>query len=1150
MAILVGSVEVDVVPNTESFIPVLKRELTPNARALGRTLGEQVGDGINERIRERLGDPFDNLPTRGPRESGRRTGEAFGGAYNDAVQSKVRAALRNLPTPQIGVATTEADQQLRDLRTQLETLSNQTIGVDIDSTAALAEVRRIQAELTRLGRDSADVQVRVDTAAASAKLAALEIELSRLDGSDIDISANVQTNSNDLNTFVGRLAALALAGAAIGPAVVPAVAAVVAGIGALGPVTLAAASGVGALALAFTGVTDAVTATQEATDSAAKDAEAAAAAQTQAANAVASAQAAASSATAAYANTVASADAAAIRSSRAVAGARAAVATTVSRAASANAAASAAYVVAERAVQRAVRDSTEAQLDLVAARKSAQQQLEDLASAVKNGALDERAGVLAVTDAQNALNLARIDPQATQTSIAAAQLAYEQAVQNLEDQRTRNKRLADEKADADRKGVEGSDLVLDAQQRLKDAVTAEADARKAAAAAQAKIRQTQIDGAAAVKKAEQGVTIALTAQADQARTAAYSISQAQEAIAGSQRGLAAANDALTKSQEAQSSAAEKAADALAKLSPAGVGFVGFVNDELRPAFKQLREAAQEGILPGVQSGLKSLLPAVEPVRRFLVGLSNLIGDLFARAGEALTAPFWRTFFTDLANIAGPALLGLIKSIGNLITGFAGLIQAFIPVSSAFGLGLVDMTKSFAEFGKTLKDNPAFQEFIEYAAANAPRVIELISELVKVIVHIGVAAAPIGVVVVEVLTLIAKAINAIPTPVLTVLLGLLATFAVTIGTINAASKIYTGTLAFQARALQLYEAICRRVNTVNLAAARAWLQLQLAAARARLATIAASIAAGASAIAAGIAAAATAAWAAATTALAAAVAFLLSPIGLIILAIAALVVVAILVWKNFDKIKAAAIRTWEWIKENWPKLKAILLFPFKLFSEFAPKAFDIGKRKAAEFANFGIRKMTEFGDFLSGLPARLKAKLSELWNGFKQEALKATIYGRDKFNAFVSFLGDLPGKLKDKLLNFFSPLAEGFKNTINDIIRGYNNLSFTFGGGSIGGVSIPSVTIDTPDLPLLAAGGVVTGPTIAMIGEAGPEAVVPLKDSALLASLLGKASASASPSSSVGDRNVTINQTIVNPIPERASVSGPAALRRAALALGS
>jgi hypothetical protein len=33
--------------------------------------------------------------------------------------------------------------------------------------------------------------------------------------------------------------------------------------------------------------------------------------------------------------------------------------------------------------------------------------------------------------------------------------------------------------------------------------------------------------------------------------------------------------------------------------------------------------------------------------------------------------------------------------------------------------------------------------------------------------------------------------------------------------------------------------------------------------------------------------------------------------------------------------------------------------------------------------------------------------------------------------------------------------------------------------------------DIPDIPMLAAGGIVSSPTLAMIGEKGPEAVIPL-----------------------------------------------------------
>jgi hypothetical protein len=67
-----------------------------------------------------------------------------------------------------------------------------------------------------------------------------------------------------------------------------------------------------------------------------------------------------------------------------------------------------------------------------------------------------------------------------------------------------------------------------------------------------------------------------------------------------------------------------------------------------------------------------------------------------------------------------------------------------------------------------------------------------------------------------------------------------------------------------------------------------------------------------------------------------------------------------------------------------------------------------------------------------------------------------------------------------------------KTIFNGIAKLWNN---TFGKLSFKVPSwVPGIGgngFDIPDIPMLAAGGIVTGPTLAMIGEAGPEAVIPL-----------------------------------------------------------
>jgi hypothetical protein len=67
-----------------------------------------------------------------------------------------------------------------------------------------------------------------------------------------------------------------------------------------------------------------------------------------------------------------------------------------------------------------------------------------------------------------------------------------------------------------------------------------------------------------------------------------------------------------------------------------------------------------------------------------------------------------------------------------------------------------------------------------------------------------------------------------------------------------------------------------------------------------------------------------------------------------------------------------------------------------------------------------------------------------------------------------------------------------KGAINVIIRGWNKLEFKIPGFKIGPVGYSGFTLGLPDIPELAKGGIVTSPMLALIGESGSEAVIPLE----------------------------------------------------------
>ena len=81
---------------------------------------------------------------------------------------------------------------------------------------------------------------------------------------------------------------------------------------------------------------------------------------------------------------------------------------------------------------------------------------------------------------------------------------------------------------------------------------------------------------------------------------------------------------------------------------------------------------------------------------------------------------------------------------------------------------------------------------------------------------------------------------------------------------------------------------------------------------------------------------------------------------------------------------------------------------------------------------------------------------------------------------------------DAIKGYFEFVMGVYKSIFNGIAKLWNNtigkLSFEFPGWVPG---LGGKGFSVPNIPMLAEGGIVTGPTLAMIGEAGPEAVVPL-----------------------------------------------------------
>lgn len=213
----------------------------------------------------------------------------------------------------------------------------------------------------------------------------------------------------------------------------------------------------------------------------------------------------------------------------------------------------------------------------------------------------------------------------------------------------------------------------------------------------------------------------------------------------------------------------------------------------------------------------------------------------------------------------------------------------------------------------------------------------------------------------------------------------------------------------------------------------------------------------------------------TTALGAAFNFLCSPITLVVAAIAAVIAIVVLCIEYWDEIKEVASKCWEGIKEAWSAvanwIKVNVVDPIK---NFFTGLWDGIKNVFSSVASW-------FGNIFK-----------KAWEGIK--------------NAFSSVASFFTG-IWDSITGIFSKVGKAIGGAISNAVSKAVNSVLSVAVGIINGFisainfaiklinKIPGVEIKQLkklDVPKMAKGGVVDKATLAVVGEAGAEAVVPLE----------------------------------------------------------
>ncbi|HUR05392.1 MAG TPA: hypothetical protein VM347_22820, partial [Nonomuraea sp.] len=700
------------------------------------------------------------------------------GTFGQRLRAQVQAAEASLPNINLTADSTDVDVEIARLRAQLTSLRDVRIGVDMDAATATARIDAIQARLQRLAASNADVAVRIDASAAAAQLATMQALVNRLDGQTATV-----------NVRVSGMQLLVTAALAFGPAILPVLPVVAAGLGAVAAAGTAAAAGIGAVGLvaapALKDIGKALQAQKAAQDAAtnatyqggaasgqgAKQAAAAAGAQQSLASAHRNAARQISQAEQAVGDAVRSSAEANRRATEQVVQAKRGLADAVQQAADQQRDAAERVISAEDSLADAQRTARQAQQDLTQARRDAKAELAELGDRLTSAQLSERDATLSVQEAQNRLNAVRAKGAAAGSlELQRAQLAYEQSVQRLKEQKAETKSLSAEKEAADKAGVEGSTTVRDAQQRLADADRAVTDQQKELTKARSEQQRAAVKGAQDIADAQSRVA---ESQRNVTRTqedGARSVARAQESLSAAQQSaadsIASAQRQVASSSMSAAGGIDQAAIAqakyqaeLAKLTPSARDtFDAFI--DLRSAFSAWSKSLQPAVMPlftRALVGLKNSLPGLTP---FVKSAADAIGNLQDRASRGFKSPWWKGFKKDLSGSVKPAIEGLGIAFGRIFKGMAGVIQAFLPHMDDISERMQRITGRFADWGTGLKGSPEFERFLSYSSEMAPKLGDAFGKFFGALLDIGQALSPVSGPLLKLLGGVAEAIGII------------------------------------------------------------------------------------------------------------------------------------------------------------------------------------------------------------------------------------------------------------------------------------------------------------------------------------------------------------------------------------------------------
>lgn len=144
-------------------------------------------------------------------------------------------------------------------------------------------------------------------------------------------------------------------------------------------------------------------------------------------------------------------------------------------------------------------------------------------------------------------------------------------------------------------------------------------------------------------------------------------------------------------------------------------------DNMKSTYQSLVKETEKPVLNAFTSAMQATNTLLTKLRPLFISSAQAVSSLMTQLNEAIGTPPIQKFLDYLNTTGAPMLKTVTRSMGNLLQGVFSMLTAFAPLTASTAKGFEEMTARFAEWSNGLSGSSKFQSFMDYVNSNMPKI---------------------------------------------------------------------------------------------------------------------------------------------------------------------------------------------------------------------------------------------------------------------------------------------------------------------------------------------------------------------------------------------------------------------------------------------